>query len=149
MKRWFEQRKALMIVLGIVYIILALFVVSAYVTNTVNYVLERQMSTFWRVLPRAQKAGSLIGELYNLWWPFQRLAIILTVSVIQATPRGGLPVYVALQALRLPANQTSIFHTYSIQSTITTCALPVELPIRLLNGVGLEPTTSSSKIVIK
>ncbi len=42
MKRWFEQRKALMIVLGIVYIVLALFVVSAYVTNTVNYVLERQ-----------------------------------------------------------------------------------------------------------
>lgn len=71
------------------------------------------------------------------------------IRATQATPRGGLTVCVALQVLRLPANQTSIFYTYLIQSTITTCALPVELPIRLLNGVGLEPTTSSSKNVIK
>ena len=38
MKRWFEQRKPVMIFLGIVYIILALFVVSAYVKNSVDYV---------------------------------------------------------------------------------------------------------------
>ena len=42
MKRWFEQRKPLLIVMGIVFVILALFVVSAYVTNSVNYVKERQ-----------------------------------------------------------------------------------------------------------
>ena len=37
MKEWFESRKLLMIFLGIVYIILALFVVSAYVRNVMDY----------------------------------------------------------------------------------------------------------------
>ncbi len=37
MKRWLESRKALMIFLGVVYVILALFGVSAFVKNSVNY----------------------------------------------------------------------------------------------------------------
>lgn len=37
MKEWFRQRKALMMFLGVVYILLALFVVSAYVKNSIDY----------------------------------------------------------------------------------------------------------------
>ena len=37
MKQWLDSRKPLMIFLGIVYVILALFVVTAFVNNTVTY----------------------------------------------------------------------------------------------------------------
>ena len=43
MKSWFEQRKPAMIMMGIVYVILALFFVSAYVNNKVIYLTKLQM----------------------------------------------------------------------------------------------------------
>jgi len=41
MKRWFEQRKALIILMGIVWIVLALFFVPAYITNSIDYVQKK------------------------------------------------------------------------------------------------------------
>ena len=43
-RKWFEQRKTVMIVLGVVYIILALFLVSSYIGNKANRVLEIRSS---------------------------------------------------------------------------------------------------------
>ena len=40
MKEWFEKRKPIVIVLGIVYVLLALFVVSAYVRTDIELIMN-------------------------------------------------------------------------------------------------------------
>lgn len=42
MKKWLAQRKVLMILLGVVYIVLALFVVSAYIGGKASYIQEHR-----------------------------------------------------------------------------------------------------------
>jgi len=59
MKRWFEQRKPLMIVMGVVYVILALFIVSAFVKNKVDYVEQKQ---FGSPVVREETTDSIDGE---------------------------------------------------------------------------------------